>query len=553
METGHLGFLRYLFYSLLFIPVFVFLFLLGIIKVAVFCPFVFLVIAFGDTCIIVGLLPMHLFWTSYCIAKSKKFGPYMKCLLILLMPIPIALWAVVGVVGSVIMGVFYAFIWPVMETFRATNQEGYVNKLVACFTDGTCSILWGACTIVRDFADFSYYSYFSVMDELLEVKDCEKPIELKVLQIPGCILATILGLIVDVPMISLIVIYKAPVMLFKGWHRLVEDLIGRAGPFLEDVCVPFAGLLILMWPFIVLLSVLVGIISSFGFGGYAAVVAYQENSTTKGLVYIIACLSLFDEYTNDFLFLREGSCFPRFRYRESTEASLPLLPVKELHERIESVHGAKPPLRTASMKLEELKAAVIWDNFFETCEFSGLELLTDGAIGIIDLKEWKNSTNKKTLTIGIPAYAFLRCFLHSIESGSDGFLMRDNIQVTDVNRPEGRVFDWLFEPMSIMKEQIKSLHLQKTEELYLAKLALYCGDTQRQRVEAWENGGIPPYNEIRRAQLEGITRRLHGFCLTLSRLPTFRRRFCEVVNTLDQEAKRQFSGYGSESFIESTV
>lgn len=58
----------------------------------------------------------------------------MKCLLILLMPIPIALWAVVGVVGSVIMGVFYAFIWPVMETFRATNQEGYVNKLVACFT-----------------------------------------------------------------------------------------------------------------------------------------------------------------------------------------------------------------------------------------------------------------------------------------------------------------------------------------------------------------------------------------------------------------------------------
>ncbi|OVA15440.1 hypothetical protein BVC80_1229g13 [Macleaya cordata] len=549
----HLGILlRYLCYFILFVPVFVFLFLLGIVKVAVFCPFVFLVIAFGDTSVVIGLWPVHLLWTSYCIAKSKRFGPYMKCLLILTMPIPIAMWTVVGVVGSVIMGIFYAFIWPVMETFRAISQEGFINKLVRCFTDGTWSIVWGACTIVRDFADFSFHSYFSVMDELLEAKGDERPIELKVLQIPGCILAAILGVVVDVPMITLIVIYKAPIMLFKGWQRLLEDLIGRSGPFLEDVCVPFAGLLILLWPFAVLLAVLAGIISSFGFGAYAAVVAYQENSTKKGLLYVVASVSLFDEYTNDFLYLREGSCFPRLRYRDTVDASLPLLPVKGLHERLESVHSKQPPIRTASQKLKALKAVLIWDNFFEACELAGEELLRDGAIEIVDLEAWKHSKNKLFI-IGLPAYAFLQCFLHSIKSGSPGFLMRDNVQLTNINRPEGRVFDWLFEPMSIMKEQIRSLNLQKTEELYLLKLALYSGDTQRQIVEAWENGGLPPNDEIRRAQLEGIIRRLHGFCLTLSRLPTFRRRFCVVVNALIQEAKQQSSGYGSENVIETVV
>lgn len=76
---------------------------------------------------------------SYCYYKignrSKKFGPYMKCLLIVLVPIPIALWTVVGVAGSAVMGAMYGFIWPVMETFRAISKEGSIfMKLIRCFT-----------------------------------------------------------------------------------------------------------------------------------------------------------------------------------------------------------------------------------------------------------------------------------------------------------------------------------------------------------------------------------------------------------------------------------
>ncbi|KAI3864828.1 hypothetical protein MKW92_019392 [Papaver armeniacum] len=443
-------------YTILFIPLFVILFLLGWIKAAIFSPFVFLVIKIGDAAVIIGLWPLHLCWSAYCISKSKKFGPYMKCLMIISLPIPIALWTIIGVVGSVIMGIGYAFVWPMMETFKATNKPGFCNKLTGCLVDGTWTCVRGACTIVRDFGDFSFHSYFSVMDELLEAGDDENPIELKVTQVPGCILAALLGLLVDVIMIPVIVIYKAPFLLFKGWHRLFEDLVGRSGPFVETVCVPLAGFLILLWPFAVILAILAGFISSVGFGCYAAVVAYE-----------------------------------------------------------------------------------VWDNFFEACEGSGKELLRDGAIDKLDIEEWQSSKSK-IVNIGIPAYAFLSCFLQSIHSGSAGFVMRENIEVTNLNRPEGRVFDWLFDPMCVMKEQIRNLNLVESEELFLCKLALYCGDAQR--IEAWQNGGIPPYDEIRRAQLEGISRRLQGFCLTLSRLPTFRRRFYAVVNTLLDAANNQSSG-----------
>ncbi|XP_010263806.1 PREDICTED: uncharacterized membrane protein At3g27390-like [Nelumbo nucifera] len=538
-------------HALVFFPVFMLLLVLGIIKAILIGPIVFLVISLGNLAVIVGLWPFHVVWTYYCVAKSKNFGGFMKGFLFQTLPIPLLLvWPLVGVIGSIFTGLGYGFFWPLMATFEVI-VEGVPNKFIRCFTDGTWSSILVGCTIVRDFWDFCFYSYFSVMDGLLEQKTTE-PIEIKVSQIPGCTLAGILGVLIDFPVTSFIVLYKAPVMLFKGWRRLVRDLFGRADPFLKTAWVPFDGLSIILWPVAVGLTFLAGISSSFFLGFYAAVVAYQENSIKKGILYAIAVVSLFDEYTNDFLYLREGSCFPRPRYRKGVSPTLPLLPLRRLPEKTEALRAKKSPLRTASMKVKTLKAVVIWNNFFEACENVGKELIRDGAIGLQDLEEWQLSKNK-IINIGIPAYSFLLCFLRSIKNGSDGFLMRNNVELTNINRPEGRVFDWFFEPMSLMKEQIKKLNLRETEELYLQKLTLYCGDMQR--LAAWENGGFPPDPEekIREAELEEISRRLQGFCLKLSRLPTFRRRFDEVVKALVKEAKQRSSGCDSGSNIKEAV
>ncbi|GMP28181.1 hypothetical protein CsSME_00003834 [Camellia sinensis var. sinensis] len=442
------------------------------------------------------------------------------------------LWTGLGLIGSTTMGLVVGFGWPFMETFRAISKEGVPIRIriKKCFTEGLSSSLRGACTIVSDYKDFSFYSFFSVVDELLKSKGEEEPIELKVVQIPGCILAAVLGILVNVPVISIITVYKAPILLLKGWYRLIQDLIGREGPFLETMCVPFAGVWILLWPIAVILATILGIISSFGFGCYAAVVAYQESSTRRGLLYVVAAASVFDEYTNDLLYLREGSCFPSLR------------------EQHEVIHSEEPLIGPPNVRMKTLQAVVIWDGFIKACEEIGKELLRDGAIGIADLDAWKESKNK-IVNIGIPAYAFLECFFCSIKNGSPGFLLRDNIEITSVNRPEGRVFDWLYEPMSIMKEQIRSLNLEEREELYFYKYCLYSGDTSR--IESWQNGGVPPQDEIRRAQLEGIGRRLQGFCLTLSRLPTSRRHFFEVVKAIEEEMKNsrglRSSGDGIES------
>lgn len=64
-------------------------------------------------------------------------------------------------------------------------------------------------------------------------------------------------------------------MLVKGWHRLFHDLIGREGPFLETICVPFAGLAILLWPLAVVGAVIASMVASIFLGSYAGVVVYE--------------------------------------------------------------------------------------------------------------------------------------------------------------------------------------------------------------------------------------------------------------------------------------
>jgi hypothetical protein len=95
------------------------------------------------------------------------------------------------------------------------------------------------------------------------------------IHIPACIIVGLMGLMVDIPLYTAIAVVKSPYMLFKGWFRLVHDVITREGPFLETACIPIAGLTILLWPLVVMASILMAVFSSIFVGLYASVIVYQ--------------------------------------------------------------------------------------------------------------------------------------------------------------------------------------------------------------------------------------------------------------------------------------
>uniref|UniRef100_A0A0V0IKP0 Putative ovule protein n=1 Tax=Solanum chacoense TaxID=4108 RepID=A0A0V0IKP0_SOLCH len=534
------GFLAKLWSFISFLPFFFLLFLLGLLKGLVIGPIVTVIISVGNSAIVIGLWPAHFIWTYYCVAKSKRLGWVLKIALLVSLPVPLILWPIVAIIGSLLGGIGYGFFAPLIATFEAIG-ESITCKIYHCFTDGCISTLKGSCTVVRDFTDFCFHSYFSYMDELSEeIYPDEKPIEVKLSKLPSCILVSLLAIPVDVPLITALALWKSPFMLFRGWKRLLEDLIGREGPFLETVCVPFAGLAIFLWPLAVVGSVGASFFSSFALALYSGVVVHQEDSFRMGLAYILAAVSIFDEYTNDLLDMREGSCFMRPKYRRNMSSSGGLDSKKSIEQRNEKEKEGSRSLKLVSHGSRTLKQAIqqytpmqVWGWLFKSCEVNGRILLREGFIDVKDIEECIVKGDCKKLGIKLPAWSILQCLLASAQSDSLGLLISDEVELTKSNWPKDKVFEWFLAPLLVIKEQIKTLQLGEDEEISLRKLIMCY---KNERPEEWDNTGFPSTDTVRRAQLQAVIRRLQGIVGSFSRVPTFRRRFKNLVKVLYLEA-----------------
>ncbi|XP_058762574.1 uncharacterized membrane protein At3g27390-like [Vicia villosa] len=526
------GFYASLWSFIRFLPFFIGLLVLGSIKGVILFPLTCIIMTIGNSAIILGLWPAHVIWSYYCVLRARQLGPLLKLVIcICVLPVLLISWPVLGIIGSIIGGAAYGFLQPIFATIQAV-EEGKDDKLLHCFIDGTLSTIERSCMVVRDLRDVCFLSYFSVMDDLRQNgPPNSKYYEIRLLYLPGAFLAAVIGLLIDVPVISFVAICKGPYMLFKGWHRLFHDLIGREGPFLETICVPFAGLAILLWPLAVAGAVLASILASYFLGVYAGVVAYQESSFRFGLRYVIAALSLYDEYSNDILDMPERTWFPRPQYRKNDDSSL---------RTNGSVSVSRPnsfkkaPSRSSSIKnnIAELKSLELLDGLFKECCIVGEKLISEGLITRKDIEEAKSGKGSNVITIGLPAYCLLQGLLRSAKVNSMGILINDDTELTLTNRPREKFFEWFLNPLLIIKEQIKADNLSVSEEDYLCKLVLLNDDAERLK-----NSGIgpAPESEVKRAELHAFARRLQGITKSMSRFPTFKRRFDDLVKTLSDD------------------
>ncbi|KAL9457845.1 hypothetical protein AB3S75_006817 [Citrus x aurantiifolia] len=524
------GFLASLWSFICFLPYFIGLLLLGIIKGIIFCPVICLMMTIGNSAIILGLLPAHVLWTYYCILRAKQLGPVLKLLTCICIPVFLILWPVVSIGASIIGGALYGFLSPIFATFDAVG-EGKTNDIFHCFYDGTWSTIKHSFTIVRDFKDVCFHSYFSLMDDLRQKQAPDgKYYEIRLLYIPGAIVAGGLGVLIDVPVISVVALCKSPYMLFKGWHRLFHDLIGREGPFLETICVPLAGLAIILWPLAVVGAVLGSMVTSIFLGAYAGVVVYQESSLWFGLRYIISALSIYDEYSNDILDMPEGSCFPRPQYRKKADLSR-----TSTFSRPSSFKD--PPSRTSSLRKPiDLKPLELLERLFKECQRHGEIWVSEGLITAKDIEDAKCNSGSQVVSIGLPAYCLLQALLRSAMANSPGILLSDSVtEITSSNRPKDVFFDWFFNPFLIIKEQIKAENLTEAEEDYLSKLVLFCGNIGRLK----DLNVSLPESERKRAELGALARRLQGITKSVSRYPTFRRQFDDLVKTLTEDLAKK--------------
>lgn len=80
----------------------------------------------------------------------------------------------------------------------------------------------------------------------------------------------------------------------------------------------------------------------------------------------------------------------------------------------------------------------------------------------------------------------------------------DGTEITSDNRPKSTMFDWFFEPLMVIKDQIKAENFTEEEENYLCKLVLLIGDSTRLKNLSTL---VPPTDERKRAEIDAFARR----------------------------------------------
>jgi hypothetical protein len=150
------------------------------------------------------------------------------------------------------------------------------------------------------------------------------------------------------------------------------------------------------------------------------------------------------------------------------------------------------------------------------CEIRGKELLDANVLTTADLYEWlrgKNVNEAAIVGVGLPCYSLLQTLLFSIKANSNGVLLLEDLEITHFNRPKDKLLDWFFNPVMVLKEQIRVIKLVEGEVRYLEKVVLF--GVHKQRFEAWDNGGLLIPDGLRAAQIEGISRRYCNIILSI--------------------------------------
>lgn len=73
-----------------------------------------------------------------------------------------------------------------------------------------------------------------------------------------------------------------------------------------------------------------------------------------------------------------------------------------------------------------------------------------------------------------------------------------------MNGPRDKVFEWFVGPLLVIKEQLKRLHLDESEENCLRELFIRC---RNEKPDEWDGTEFASSDRVRRAQLQSIIRR----------------------------------------------
>jgi hypothetical protein len=262
----------------------------GLIKWALIAPFIFPIWAIAVPGIALICLPWDIVMTFYTFVMTKSLGFNAKCLAILLLPIPLAIWPPLVFASTCFTGLMFPLYKMMASTFDDNDS--------LCF-GGIGETFSESFDMIKSFWEFNTHSYFDYLFHL-RTEPCDNPFELKIFQIIIGLVIGILGCVIDGIFGTIIVVVKSPGALFQAYKYLWEGYFDVDGCLMKIILLPLFlignGLAASSLP----LFILGGTMVSIYLGVHCAVTAHNKGSISAGLVEIINNIGMIDDGTSDF-------------------------------------------------------------------------------------------------------------------------------------------------------------------------------------------------------------------------------------------------------------
>lgn len=261
-----------------------------------------LLISLSCTIISIILLPHDIFLTYYCFLCTKKLGPNITIMIMLLLPIPLILWPPSVLCFSLIFGVIYGLFNPILKTFDS-NSDLLCGGIQETFEDSV--------RFVKDFWRFNTNSFFSYLFELRthQLRDEEKPFDISLLQLVVGVMIGTIGALVDGVFFTLISVIKLIPIILRVYIHLWKwycEYVSKCGKSCLDfvwfgLMIPIFILANILVPPGTLLAMISVSLSGFFFGLSASIVAY-ESGIPKAFESMMEYIKECNERTNNMIF-----------------------------------------------------------------------------------------------------------------------------------------------------------------------------------------------------------------------------------------------------------
>jgi hypothetical protein len=498
-------------------------------------------------------------YTYRMVIKTPRIGRNLSVICMILLPIPLLLYPIVILllaIGTSIIGTFaYCFV----ESYASIGDEDDVTTQIKLYYNVvTCT--WDA---MLEFWEFNSNGYFAYLKELCE-PNANHVYEVTMCQCLVILFISLIGMVIDGIIISLMLVVKTFFAIFQLWKSLTKMYADL--DHVEDslVCfIPYMMGMTLSLP-LCFLGLACGIVCSFLGGVNAAICACTNDSIRDGLRQIFINIYQIDQYTNELIFDSETSwfCFgccnfqlhgPGFRSslfsikfkRQNHElnradvAAAANNPVQIVIENniLPSAPPPPPPPPQQQQIIEgrpsyqqqnnnnlylasQLNSVQsIWNSFFDMCVVLGKHSLEKNLISKDDIE-----SKEPFVIIGVPALVIFNSIYRSKDT--IGILLNNGMHITEQNRPSDIISTQIYDMMIRIKEDIQNANITDAERHFMEKKLVTLNDDEKCKT---------PYN-IDAVRAKGVMTQICGKIISMAtnttRMPTFNSKFANSLNQM---------------------